>query len=117
MAMRVLIVDDHATLRAAARALLEGDGFDVVGEAADGLAALSECARVSPDVVLLDVQLPGLDGFGVARELARRAASPRVVLVSSRSRSAYRRRLAQASVCGCLDKAELSGESLGPLLA
>jgi DNA-binding NarL/FixJ family response regulator len=117
MATRVLIVDDHAAFRAAARALLEGEGFDVVGEAADGLAALSECARVSPDVVLLDVQLPGLDGFGVARELARRAASPRVVLVSSRSRSAYRRRLAQASVCGFLDKAELSGESLGPLLA
>ena len=117
MAKRVLIVDDHAAFRAAARALLESDGFDVVGEAADGLSALSECARVSPDVVLLDVHLPGLDGFGVARELARRAPPPRVVLVSSRSPSAYRRRLAQASVCGFLNKAELSAESLGPLLA
>jgi DNA-binding NarL/FixJ family response regulator len=117
MATRVLIVDDHAAFRAAARARLEGDGFDVVGEAADGLAALSECARVSPDVVLLDVQLPGLDGFDVARELAQVVAPPRVVMISSRARSAYRRRLAQASVCGFLDKAELSGESLGPLLA
>ena len=88
-----------------------------MGEAADGVAALSECARVSPDVVLLDVQLPGLDGFAVARELARGAAPPHVVLVSSRSRSVYRRRLTEASVCGFLNKAELSGESLGPLLA
>ena len=117
MATRVLIVDDHAAFRAAARALLEGDGFEVVGVAADGHAALSECARVSPDVVLLDVQLPGLDGFAVARELARHTAPPRVVLVSSRSRSAYRRRLAGASISGFLNKAELSRESLGPLLA
>jgi DNA-binding NarL/FixJ family response regulator len=117
VATRVLIVDDHAAFRAAARGQLEGDGFEVVGEAADGLAALSECARVSPDVVLLDVRLPGLDGFGVARELAREAAPPRVVLVSSRSRNAYRRRLAEASISGFLNKSELSGESLGPLLA
>jgi DNA-binding NarL/FixJ family response regulator len=117
MATRVVIVDDHAAFRAAARALLEGDGFEVVGEAADGVSALAECARVEPDAVLLDVQLPGLDGFGVARELAQRAVPPRVVLVSSRSRSAYRRRLAEASISGFVSKAELSAESLGPLLA
>src|SRR4051794_32175151 len=116
MPLRVLIVDDHATFRAAARALLETDGFEVVGEAPTGADAVDACARLAPDVVLLDVQLPDLDGFGVARELAEADEPPRVVLVSSRSRSAYRRRLADAPVSGFLNKAELSAESLGALL-
>jgi DNA-binding NarL/FixJ family response regulator len=113
---RVLIVDDHATFRTAARALLETDGFEVVGEAADGRQAVSEAARLRPDVVLLDVQLPELDGFGVARELAVGAAPPQVVLVSSRSAGSYRRRLADAPVAGFLNKSELTSESLGALL-
>jgi DNA-binding NarL/FixJ family response regulator len=57
-----LIVDDHETFRVAARELLAAAGFVVVGEAGDGPGALAEVARLVPDVVLLDVQLPGLDG-------------------------------------------------------
>ena len=59
----VLIVDDHDGFRAGARALLEADGFEVLGEAADGSAALEAVRRLRPEVVLLDVQLPGTDGF------------------------------------------------------
>jgi len=59
---RVLIVDDHAAFRESASALLEAEGFDVVGEAADGESAVAEVARLRPDIVLLDIQLPGLDG-------------------------------------------------------
>ena len=117
MPRRVLIVDDHASFRAAARALLELDGFDVVGEAGDGTGALAECARLRPDVVLLDVQLPDIDGFGVARELAAGDAPPAVVLVSSRPESSYRRRLAGAPVHGFVTKSELSAARLGELLA
>ncbi len=69
MATSVLIVDDHPSFRASARMLLECEGYDVVGEAADGESALSEAARLSPDVVLLDVGLPGLDGFEVTSRL------------------------------------------------
>lgn len=116
MPTRVLIVDDHASFRAAARALLEADGYDVVGEAGDGKGALSECARLRPGVVLLDVQLPGIDGFSVAAELARAPRPPLVVLVSTRSAGAYRRRLATASVRGFLTKSELSADTLGALL-
>ena len=75
MPRTVLIVDDHDGFRATARALLEADGFDVIGEAADGEAAVASARRLRPDVVLLDVQLPGLDGFAVAERLA--AADPR----------------------------------------
>ena len=61
----ILIVDDHPSFRASARVVLESDGFSVVGEAADGASALEECCRLRPQVVLLDVQLPDIDGFDV----------------------------------------------------
>jgi two-component system nitrate/nitrite response regulator NarL len=112
MALRVLIVDDHAPFRALARMLLVADGFDVVGEAGDGAEALRTARRLGPDVVLLDVQLPGTDGFGVAEALAGEPAAPVVVLVSSRSRSDYGRRVDDSVAQGFIAKAELSGAAL-----
>jgi DNA-binding NarL/FixJ family response regulator len=109
----VLIVDDHAGFRAGARALLTADGFDVVGEAADGEAALEAVRRLRPEVVLLDIQLPGLDGFEVAERLA---GGPAVVLISSRGPEAFRRRLARSPARGFIAKAELSGPCLASLL-
>jgi DNA-binding NarL/FixJ family response regulator len=113
---RVLIVDDHRSFRAAARAMLEADGFEVVGEAADGAGAVTECARLGPTVVLLDVQLPDVDGFAVAERLSECARPPRVILVSSRPAGTYRRRLEGAPVVGFLAKTELSAESVAALL-
>ena len=79
----VLIVDDHAEFRRSARALLEADGYTVVGEAGDGVEAIAEAERLRPEVVLLDIQLPGIDGFAVAERLASSAHPPAVVLISS----------------------------------
>jgi DNA-binding NarL/FixJ family response regulator len=112
----VLIVDDHADFRASARALLELQGFEVVGDVEDGAGALAAAERLRPDVVLLDVQLPGMDGFEVADRLAMSEAAPRVVLISSRRRSAYDLRLSGAPVAGFLGKHELSGAALTALL-
>ena len=83
VAHTVLIVDDHPSFRASARILLEAEGFDVVGEAEDGMSALEAVKRLRPDVVLLDVALPDIDGFDVAARLAGHGG-PAVVLVSSR---------------------------------
>jgi DNA-binding NarL/FixJ family response regulator len=80
----VLIVDDYAPFRDSARGLLEGGGFEVVGEAEDGARALELAAELRPDVVLLDVHMPDLDGFEVARRLAELDPAPEVVLTSSR---------------------------------
>lgn len=66
----VLVVDDHADFREAARALLEADGFDVVGVAGSGEEACALVARLRPGLVLLDLRLPGEDGFAVAERLA-----------------------------------------------
>jgi DNA-binding NarL/FixJ family response regulator len=66
----LVIVDDHAGFRTSARALLELDQFEVVGEAEDGAGALSEIARLAPEVVLLDIGLPDMSGFDVAERIA-----------------------------------------------
>jgi len=94
------------------RALLEAEGFDVLGEAADGESALTEAARLRPGLVLLDIQLPDFDGFEVATRLASLADPPAVVLTSSRPASSYRRRLADSSALGFIAKSELSGQAL-----
>jgi DNA-binding NarL/FixJ family response regulator len=113
----VLIVDDHAGFRAIARALLEAEGFDVVGEAEDGAAALLAAGQLRPQVVLLDIQLPDLDGFDVADRLARAGKPPAVVLVSTRDISSYRRRLAKSPVRGFIPKNELTGSAVSALVS
>ena len=112
----VLIVDDHAAFRASARALLQAEGFDVVGEAGDGAGALAAVAVLRPQIVLLDIQLPDLDGLTVAEQLARAADAPAVVLISSRDAAAYGPRLQATPAWGFLPKRGLSGEALAALV-
>jgi DNA-binding NarL/FixJ family response regulator len=116
MGRTVLIVDDHAPFRAVAQALLQLEGFEVVGEAADARSALEAVGRLRPDVVVLDIQLPDLDGFEVARRLAQAGDPPVIVLVSSRDSSAYRRRLADSPARGFIPKSDLSGAAVAALV-
>ena len=113
---RVLIVDDHAPFRSIARQVLTADGFLVVGEAADGAEAIRACSELGPDLVLLDIQLPDVDGFAVAAALATRIEPPAVVLVSSRSRADYGSRIERCPVRGYIPKSELSGHAVRQLL-
>jgi DNA-binding NarL/FixJ family response regulator len=112
----VLIVDDHAAFRASARALLQAEGFDVVGEAADGAGAVEAVALLRPEIVLLDVQLPDLDGLAVAEQLAAVPDAPAVVLISSRDAAAYGSRLRTTPARGFIPKSGLSGEALAALV-
>jgi DNA-binding NarL/FixJ family response regulator len=116
MAARVLIVDDHPGFRSAARRLLELEGYEVVGEAEDGLTAVNAALALRPDVVLLDVQLPDIDGFEVAQRLSGHAGAPAVVLTSSREASDYGPCLAATTACGFLPKAELSAAGIADIL-
>jgi DNA-binding NarL/FixJ family response regulator len=111
-AATILIVDDHDQFRSSARKLLERAGYRVVGEAADGAQAIAESRRLEPDIVLLDVQLPGRDGFSVARELALGGDAPKVVLISSRDAADYGHQLADAAAVGFIHKARLSPTAL-----
>jgi len=113
----VLIVDDHPSFRASARAILEAEGFDVIGEANDGSSAETAIAALRPDVVLLDVQLPDTDGFEICREcLAKNGYNPRIVLVSSRDAADYGELISRCGATGFIAKAELSGEALAALV-
>lgn len=118
--VNVLIVDDHPSFRANARALLEAEGFAVVGEAADGESAIRAAAELAPELVLLDVQLPDIDGFEVARRLTRGGGPsviPWVILVSSRDGSDFGPLVERSGARGFIPKAELSGAALSALLA
>jgi DNA-binding NarL/FixJ family response regulator len=117
MAWTVLIVDDHAGFRGFARRLLEADGFTVVGEAADGASALHAVHDQRPQVVLLDVVLPDLDGFAVAELLAEKEPRPIVVLTSSREAADFGGRLARSPADGFIAKDDLSGAALAALAA
>jgi DNA-binding NarL/FixJ family response regulator len=112
--MRAIVVDDHAPFRAHACELLELEGFEVVGEAADGASALALAAEVEPELVLLDVGLPDVSGFELAERLA---ASATIVLVSNRDRSEVATQAARSPAAGFIPKEELSGEALQALLA
>jgi DNA-binding NarL/FixJ family response regulator len=116
MATTVVIVDDHPSFRATARALLEADGYDVVGEADDVESALAVVSRSQPDVVLVDVQLPDGSGFDVAVTLSRNGAGPVIVLTSSRDASEFGPLVAASGARGFIAKADLSGTALAALL-
>ncbi len=114
--LSVLIVDDHEGFRGMARELLAGRGFNVVGEAADGRTALGAVAGLLPAVVLLDVQLPDMDGFEVTRLLRARSDPPDVVLVSTREAADYGRRIPTSGALGFITKSSLSGDTLLAIL-
>jgi two-component system response regulator EvgA len=114
---RVLIVDDHPSFRGTARALLQAEGFEVVGEAENGVSALQQAKELHPDVVLLDVQLPDFDGFEVATRLtSQNGACPAVVLTSSRDGSDFGPLVSQSGARGFIPKGELSGAALKAVL-
>jgi DNA-binding NarL/FixJ family response regulator len=116
MPKTVVIIDDHPSFRASARAILQAEGFEVVGEAEDGASGIAAARALAPDVLLLDVQLPDMDGFAVCRELGLNGGPPAVVLVSSRDASDYGELIEQSGARGFIPKAELGGTALADLL-
>jgi DNA-binding NarL/FixJ family response regulator len=116
MSTSVLIVDDHPSFRLSARRMLEADGYSVVGEAEDGEAAISAVRDLSPDLVLLDVQLPDIDGFEVAERLRAAGESSAIVLTSTRESSDFGDEIEQSSAHGFVTKGELSGAALTALI-
>lgn len=112
----MLIVDDHVDFRTSAAALLEAEGFSVVATVADGASTVAAVLQLRPEIVLLDVQLPDLDGLVVAERLAELSEPPLVVLISSRDAATYGHRLEAAPAQGFLAKRELSGASLAALV-
>jgi DNA-binding NarL/FixJ family response regulator len=114
VAPTAVIVDDHADFRAQAGELLRAAGYEVVGSCPDGRSALDTIAALRPDMVLLDIQLPDIDGFQVLAELSGR---PTVVLISTREAADYGGRVARSGAAGFITKAELSVDALARVTA
>jgi DNA-binding NarL/FixJ family response regulator len=114
--MKLLIVDDHPSFRSAARLLLEHEGFDVVGEAEDGASGLAATSALAPDIVLLDINLPDLDGFDVASRICLDRGAPKVVLTSSRDPREFGPLVGRSGATGFIPKGELSGARICALL-
>jgi DNA-binding NarL/FixJ family response regulator len=112
----VLIVDDHPSFRSTARILLESEGFDVIGEAQDGASAIDAIHRLAPEVVLLDVQLPDMDGFTVARAVTANGGTSAIVLTSSRDGADFGSLISESGARGFVPKGELSGAAITDLL-
>jgi len=112
----VLIVDDHPSFRAIARAVLADGGYAVVGEAADARSALAAVREIRPDCVLLDVQLGDVDGFAVAEALAGERDAPAVVLTSGRDRRDLEPMIRASAARGFIPKERLSPSALRELL-
>ena len=81
--IRVLIADDQALFREGLRKVLEANGFDVVGEASDGEEAVQLASENAPDVVLMDLRMPGLDGVGASRRITQLPRAPRVLALTT----------------------------------
>jgi DNA-binding NarL/FixJ family response regulator len=113
----VLIVDDHPSFRAVAQTVLETDGFAVVGTASDGNSGFDAALRLAPDVVLLDVELPDIDGFEVAARLRRAGSTAAIVLASSRDGADFGSLVTESGARGFVAKAELTGDAIRALVA
>jgi two-component system nitrate/nitrite response regulator NarL len=113
----VLVVDDYEPFRLVVRHMLERGGFRVVGEASDGVGAIDAARSLRPDVVLLDIHLPGDDGFTVCERLRGLLPAPAVVLTSSHDAGTFRRRLRSSTARGFISKGDLSSAALVALLA
>ncbi|MGA8488472.1 MAG: response regulator transcription factor [Gaiella sp.] len=113
----VLIVDDHPSFRAIAQVVLENDGFAVVGTASDGETGVAAALALDPDILLLDVELPDIDGFVVARRLREAGSETAIVLASSREGSDFGSLVAESGARGFVTKAELTGDAIRALVA
>ena len=109
---RVLIADDHALVREGLRAVLEAEGgIEVVGEAGDGGEAVRLCAELSPDLILMDVRMPGTDGLAATREIKSRTPSVSVVMVTMHDNPDYLLEAVRAGAAGYVLK-DSSGERI-----
>jgi two-component system response regulator NreC len=115
---RILIADDHGLVRSGLRALLSAQPeFEVVGEALDGVAVIEACRRTAPEVVLMDLTMPGRGGVAATRDLRRTFPDVKVVVVTMHEDAAFARQAFLAGAAGYVLKKSLAGELVKTLRA
>ncbi|MGZ7073878.1 MAG: response regulator [Candidatus Angelobacter sp.] len=117
MPVKILLADDHAVLRQGLRVLLEREGFEVVGEASDGREAVKLCDKLRPDVALLDVTMPLLNGIDAAREIMKSNPRTKVVLLTMHTEDHLILESLRAGVTGYVLKTKAASELVQALRA
>ncbi len=118
MAIRILIVDDHAVVRTGLRTLLSAEpGFEIVGEAADGYGALKLAQDLCPDVILLDVNMPNLNGIEAAKQLAECAPAARVLILTLYEDVTFLRQAIEHGAAGYILKSAVEPEIINAIRA
>jgi DNA-binding NarL/FixJ family response regulator len=110
MPPRILLADDHLIVRQGLRALLERDGLEVIGEAADGHAAVRLAGDLHPDVAILDFAMPLLNGLDAAKEIRRRSPKTRTILLTVHTEDHYVLEALQAGVSGYVVKTQAAAD-------
>jgi two-component system, NarL family, response regulator NreC len=111
-ALRVVLADPHAILRDGLRAILKEDNIEIVGEASDGLQAVKMCAQLSPDVALLEISMPLLNGIDAAREIRKISPSTNVVILTMHAEDRYVLAALRAGVSGYVVKTKAAAFNL-----
>jgi len=106
MGVSVLLADDHPVFRQGLRALLEREKFDVVGEASDGLEAIVAAERLQPQVVVIDLAMPALNGIDAVREIVKRAPRAKAILLTMYTEEHHVLEALRAGVKGCVSKSQ-----------
>ncbi len=104
--MKILLVDDHPFFLEGLKALLTVRGFNVVGTARDGLEALEKARALQPDVILMDIRMPGLDGLAATRLIKAEQPNVKVVVLTMSENDEDVSEALNSGACGCLRKAE-----------
>jgi two-component system response regulator NreC len=110
MPSRLMLADDHALIRQGLKTLLEKQGFQVVGEAADGQEALRSVEKTQPDVAIVDISMPILNGVDVARELKKCSPKTKVILLTQHDEDQYVTEALRASVKGYVLKSQAAND-------
>ena len=110
MSLRILLADDHEIFRQGLQALLEREGFRVAGQAADGQAAIQMAAQLSPDVAVVDLAMPLLNGLDAAREIARVSPRTRTILLTMHAEDPYVARALHAGIRGYVLKSQAADD-------
>jgi DNA-binding NarL/FixJ family response regulator len=106
MGVSVLLADDHPVFRQGLRALLERERFDVIGEASDGLEAIVMAERLQPQIVVIDLAMPALNGIDAVREIVKRAPRAKAILLTMYTEEHHVLEALRAGVKGCVSKTQ-----------
>jgi len=112
MPIRIVLADDHVLVRQSLKSLLEREGFQVVAEASDGQQALRDVASLQPDVAIMDISMPTINGLNAAREMSRSSPKTKIILLTQHDESQYIREALEAGVKGYVLKNQVASDLL-----